>query len=440
MSETAVRENARTVVVGGGVAGIYSALLHADRGRSVTLLESRPRLGGRAFTLPEKEGALPADNGPHVILGRYRAFRRLLRRLGTEKLFEQRPTLKLDYVDENGKRSKLALGPGPAPLWFPIALLRCGALPLLQRFRALLGLAAVLLGASDDLDAGRWSRRFGQQGGPRDLLWDPMSRAIMNAELEDISAGAFLKTLQMAFLGSGREAAIWLPKAPWSEILGDAAERALDAAGVEVQTGARVRALESEEGRVTAIVLGDDARIDLEPDDQLVIASPWRETGSLLGDEEGVPDLAPSSIVSVYFECESADGVDAEGLVGLIGPGPFDFLCRRAGEPLERFALLSGGGRGLDGLSTTEIAEAARKQLQRCYPTASGLGTAKMRVTKEARATFVAAPGVNAGRPLPGRSKRFSNVSVVGDWTRTGVPSTLEGAALSAELAVGIGG
>ena len=43
---------ARVVVVGGGLAGLAAALEAADRGASVTLLERRPRLGGRDVVVP----------------------------------------------------------------------------------------------------------------------------------------------------------------------------------------------------------------------------------------------------------------------------------------------------------------------------------------------------------------------------------------------------
>lgn len=54
------------VVVGGGLAGVTTALELADAGLRVTLMEGRPRLGGLAFSF--KRGDLDVDNGQHVYL------------------------------------------------------------------------------------------------------------------------------------------------------------------------------------------------------------------------------------------------------------------------------------------------------------------------------------------------------------------------------------
>jgi hypothetical protein len=65
------------------------------------------------------------------------------------------------------------------------------------------------------------------------------------------------------------------------------------------------------------------------------------------------------------------------------------------------------------------------------------LAGATVRVRKEQRATFVAAVGSAAARPAPGRLPGGpDNLLVCGDWTDTGLPATLEGAARSAECAV----
>ena len=69
-------------VVGGGLAGIAAALDCADAGARVTLVEVRPRLGGAVYSF-EREG-LRMDNGQHVFLRCYTAYRALLARLGSD--------------------------------------------------------------------------------------------------------------------------------------------------------------------------------------------------------------------------------------------------------------------------------------------------------------------------------------------------------------------
>jgi len=54
-------------------------------------------------------------------------------------------------------------------------------------------------------------------------------------------------------------------------------------------------------------------------------------------------------------------------------------------------------------------------------------------VVKEARATYSALPGL--GKHRPGNRTKIENFVLAGDWTRSGWPATMEGAARSGYLA-----
>src|SRR5690606_30996638 len=55
-------------------------------------------------------------------------------------------------------------------------------------------------------------------------------------------------------------------------------------------------------------------------------------------------------------------------------------------------------------------------------------------IVKEKRATFAATPAQDAKRPGPGGAG-IRNIILAGDWTRTGLPATIEGAIRSGETA-----
>ena len=73
---TATGAGPSVVVVGGGLAGITAALRLADRGRQVTLLEAKPRLGG--LTASFRRDDLAVDTGQHVFMRCCTAYRALL--------------------------------------------------------------------------------------------------------------------------------------------------------------------------------------------------------------------------------------------------------------------------------------------------------------------------------------------------------------------------
>ena len=70
----------RVVVVGGGLAGIATALEAADGGAEVTLLERRAHLGGLTWSF--RRDGLWFDNGQHVFLRCCTEYLDLIRRIG----------------------------------------------------------------------------------------------------------------------------------------------------------------------------------------------------------------------------------------------------------------------------------------------------------------------------------------------------------------------
>ncbi|MCB9884240.1 MAG: FAD-dependent oxidoreductase [Planctomycetes bacterium] len=421
-----------TFVLGGGVAGLVAAFGLRDRGHRVVLLESRGWLGGRAFSSPDRHFDRELDNGPHAMLGCYRAMRALLRRIGTDGDFQQDVRLQMAYRRPGGAVDRLSLSRLPAPLAMPAALWRL-RLDWRTKLVALRGMAKSLLGAPAAWTVADWLDRNGQRGEPDALLWRPLCRAIMNVEPELASARSFLGTLREAFSGSAAHAAFWLPRKPWCEVLGAPAARALAAAGAEVRLGQRVAELHREGGRITCITTqaGSD---EVGATDLVVSALPWFALAKLLGGEPPVAALASSPIVSAFFELrEDAPLLPDDGpVVALVDGDPFHFLLRTPGASPRRFALLSGGSRAFDGQPVAAIERLAREQLARFYPGSDG--GAEVRIRKEQHATFVASPQHEGSRPAPGsRVHGLENLRLCGDWTATGLPATLEGAARSAE-------
>ncbi|MGB8656008.1 MAG: FAD-dependent oxidoreductase, partial [Candidatus Acidiferrales bacterium] len=101
------------LVIGGGLAGLSSAVALAEAGCRVRLVEKRPHLGGRAtsYTLPDGS---EVDNCQHVTLGCCTNLADFYRRVGAgEKIRFYR---RLYFVDKQGKRSTIEASALPPPL------------------------------------------------------------------------------------------------------------------------------------------------------------------------------------------------------------------------------------------------------------------------------------------------------------------------------------
>src|ERR1700719_3256559 len=101
------------LVIGGGLAGLSSAIALADAGFRVHLLEKRPHLGGRAtsYTLPDGS---EVDNCQHVTLGCCTNLADFYHRAGASDKI--RFYDKLYFVDREGRRSTIESSRLPPPL------------------------------------------------------------------------------------------------------------------------------------------------------------------------------------------------------------------------------------------------------------------------------------------------------------------------------------
>jgi len=72
------------LIVGGGLAGLSTAVELLDRGHRVTVLEADSRLGGKAASWRDADGDV-VDMGQHVVTPLYEHFLALAKRVGADR-------------------------------------------------------------------------------------------------------------------------------------------------------------------------------------------------------------------------------------------------------------------------------------------------------------------------------------------------------------------
>lgn len=395
----------RVAVVGGGLAGLAAALDLVDAGHEVTLHEARPTLGGAVQTLPEREDdpQPPPDNGQHIALGCFGEYLRFLARIG-ESGSVLRERLALPVIGEDGTAA--AIEPS-----LP-ALLRYGHLPLRDRLRIPL-VTARCRGAQprEGETFGELLRRLGTSDAAVERFWDVFVRPALNLPADEADAEAGLFTVRTALLGPRANSDLVLPLKPLGWMHGDAAGRALEAAGAFVLTDARVASLDELDA------------------DGVVVAVPPRESARLLGEPD--PGLEDSPIVSVHLWFDRQ--LLRQPLAALLSSDAHWVFDRGAltghrperGQYLTVVAsgvpeLLEIRGRGLVDRIAGQLTER--------------LGDAELlwsRVSREPYATVALRPGV----ARPGVETTLPHVARAGTWTDTGWPATMESAIRSGRTA-----
>jgi squalene-associated FAD-dependent desaturase len=395
----------KVAVVGGGLAGLTAALDLVDAGAEVTLYEARPTLGGAVQTLPARDGDPgPApDNGQHIALGCFVEYLRLLERIG-EGRSVLRTRLALPVIAEDGAVSSIR--PTPA------ALVAYGHLRMRDRLRIPLVLARLRSARPREGETfGAMLRRLGASDAAIDRFWDVFIRPALNLPADEVDAHAGLFTVRTALLGPRANADLVLPIKPLSAMHGDAAGRALAAAGATVRLGERVESLDELDA------------------DAIVVATPPRESARLL--DEPDPNYEDSPIVSVHLWFDRS-----------ILPTPLAALLRSdAHWVFDRGALTGHAperGQYLTVVSSgaPELLEVRGKELvDRIAGELTGrLGGAELlwsRVSREPYATIALRPNV----ARPGVSTARADIMRAGTWTDTGWPATMESAVRSGRAA-----
>jgi squalene-associated FAD-dependent desaturase len=392
----------KAVIVGGGLAGLTAALELVDAGHDVTVLEARPTLGGKVQTLPRRDGDPdpPPDNGQHVALGCFTAYLAFLDRIGSTGSVVRVP-LELPVVDERGRSATIGYGLLP--------LLRYSHLSLRDRLRVASLVARLPRLAPRHETFGDFLRRHGESQTAIDRFWDVFIRPALNLRTDEADARAAIFTVETA-MRSGRAASdLILPAAPLGEIHGEAARRALEDAGADVRTEARIGELDELDA------------------DAVVVAVPPDEASRLLGEEWF---FEPSPIVSVHM---LVDRRILERDTALLG-SPVHWIFDRgrmlgvAPEHGQYLTAISSGVPELMELRGRDLLEVVAAELHARFGPVEVLWS---RVSREPEATIALRPGVQ--RPAPGLVR--PGVALAGAWTDTGWPATMESAVRSGRAA-----
>jgi squalene-associated FAD-dependent desaturase len=436
------------IVIGAGFAGLSAASALAERGARVLVLEARPRLGGRATAFRDGSTGEFVDNGQHVLFGCYAHTFRLLRRVGAIDRVRLQPRLQIQMILPDGRVSVLDCPNLPSPLHLIAGVLEWSALPWSERFAVLsLGrsLRAVRAGhvvASPGETVEAWLMRMGQGPRLRELLWEPLALAALNQSPREAAAPAFVRVLADLFGGDARDAAVAVPTTPLHQMYAEPARDFIEACGGAVRTTAPAVVHVSSGGALEVTVATERHTAS-----HVIVTAPWHAlsdtiapglaTGPLASLVDAARRTASSPIVTVnlWFDQPLLDAPFV-GLPGRMMQWIFD-KRDLFGPRASHLSLVSSGAADVYGRSNDTLVTDAVDEVLAALPQARSARLLRATVVREPHATFSLAPGQPA---RPGPVTQVPGLLLAGDWTDTGLPATIEGAARSGHTAADLCG
>ncbi len=434
-------------MIGGGLAGLSSAVALAESGFRVRLLEKRPHLGGRAtsYDLPDGEHV---DNCQHVTLACCTNLEDFYRRAGAAdkiRFFGE-----LYFAAPDGRRGTMLASALPAPLHMAPSF---AAFPLLNwADKIAIGrtLLAITLsgGRPANLTSGGrrismldWLRRHRQTDQAIRRFWEVILVSALDEELGRMDAQYGIDVFWKAFLSTRHGYRIGVPRVPLA-VLYDGCREAIEKKGGEVLLRSGVRSLVVSNGGVEGVEREDrsveraDYYLSAVPQDILPALLP-RELAEREPAFANLANLRTSPITGVHLWLDRRV-MDEPYLTLVDSTTQWVFnktmLYGEAGAGGGQYLqLVISASYSLTQRSRQEIIELCLEELRKVLPAACDAVLVKGTVVKEMNATFSPAPGSDEFRPT--QKSPVKNLFLAGDWTATGWPATMEGAVRSGYLA-----
>jgi carotenoid phi-ring synthase / carotenoid chi-ring synthase len=433
-------------VVGGGLAGVAAAMVLAERGVEVELIESSPVLGGRLSAWPDRlnDGTeISLERGFHAFFRQYYNVRALMKRwdpgLGSLRSLADYPLYGPNGAVETFK------GLPARPPFNLIELVRRTPTLGLADLRAIDGeQAAEMLAFDGDDTYARFdsisaaayldSVRFPADA--RRMLFEVFAHSFFNPE-ERMSAAEMLMMFHLYFLGTREGICFDVLEESFDVAFWRPAENALRSKGVNVSLG-KSASVVSPASDSHGVVLALDTR-GLQ---SVVHANSWMGSRDWRDDIAALKSAPPFVVHRIWFDGDVAP--DRAAFAGTAGFGIIDNIScvhRYQGEA-RRWASRTGGsvvethayaipesyGKPLDeGRIRADLVA----QLHACYPETANLAIVDERlIIRDDCPAFE--PGSWARRPTV--STPTLGLALAGDLVRLPFPSALMERAVSSGM------
>ncbi|WP_353507225.1 FAD-dependent oxidoreductase [Gordonia sp. ABSL1-1] len=419
------------VVVGGGLAGMASAIWLTEAGHRVTLLERRGSLGGRTISMPLAAVDDVPDNGQHVFASGYEHLMRYLDSVGTRKFVEFPGHMTVRMPGGATRRSGFGGISGLRAAFGDLPGVR--GVDRLRTVRAQTRLVAQALRQPawlDDVTADEWFRRIGMPQSARDALWDGIVIGLTGDKTEISSAKVpadLLVTGMRRAIATRTPVSIGYPSVDLDTLFIAGAEKVFADHGVEVRHRAVVSSVNVTDGAVTGVTLAGG---DTVAADAVICAVPVWNIRGLLDQVPGheaiyaaAQQLTPVPIVSVNLYLDRDIGMTDWGEILYGGEGVLEQVWDRQqmhGRDCTANYLYSttvSASYELTQKSNAEITEIQMGMLRRYFPGAAAAQVVHSHVVRMPKSTFAQRPGTAGIRPDQRTAVR--GLALAGDWTRT---------------------
>jgi squalene-associated FAD-dependent desaturase len=406
----------RAHVVGAGLAGLSAAIALTKAGYAVTLSEAARQAGGRCRSYRDPQLGIIIDNGNHLVLSGNHAVREYLATIGASDRLAGPDEARFPFMDvRDGRRWQLRPNAGPLPWWLFAKNRR------VPRTKPLDYLAlARLMAASAD-------QRIEQVLRPNGALWegllDNFLVSALNTPAKDGSAALAGAIVRETLARGGHACRALIAEPTLAAAFVDPALAWLEAHGATIRLGRRLRALEMDGGKLTGLAFSD-GREETSGEPVILAVPAWVAADLIPG--LTVPDRHHAIVNAHFLGRPPAGAAPITGVIGGTAEWVFAFP--------DRFSTTVSAADALAQEDREAVAHRLWKDVAAVHRQPAELP--RWQIVTEKRATFSATPEQEKRRPAARTA--CDGLFLAGDWTRTGLPATIEGAIRSGRTAAAL--
>jgi len=439
-----MKETNSILVIGGGWSGLAAAVELSARGLPVTLLESAKQVGGRArrsafkpnVNLPyhavddAEDHHVTVDNGQHILIGAYRSTLSLLKKIGvSERKIFKRHMLYMHMIEKNKKALRLKVNKLPAPLHLVAGLISAIGIDRKDKIAALRFSREVSrhhYELSDDIPCTELFDRYQQSQRLVTTLWEPLCLAALNTQIHEASAQMFIQMLRESFSQHRSDSDYLFPRYDLGSVFPEPAIDFIERQGGHVRLAAKVSDIHFQDQQLVGVSVGNE-RIDSR---HVILATSYQATNRLLNEHQQLSTLCdqlsklrsnPICTVYLQFPQTVSMGREMTGFVNSLTQWIVDrSVCGNTGLV---GAVISGDGPHMDW-DNEKLARRVIDEVQQFFP--NWPAPIQCMIVREKNATFKCSVIDNSRRP--DNRTPVKGLYLAGDYTKTGLPGTLEGA------------
>lgn len=426
-------------IIGGGLAGLSSAVFLHKKGYNVQLFESSPKLGGRAYSFYDREKNLYFDNGQHILAGWYENTFEYLKAIGSFDKLDFQSNLEVNFYDTNKNSYNLKTYNLPAPFNLLVGLLNFKALSSSDKLSVFKIYKIFTDKSLESLNnVGELLKVINQTPRLIKYFWEPFILAVFNAKPENINCKIFLDILKNGFSKKSFSNLV-IPKVNLNELFIDGALTYFENHNIKIVEKEKISELFLQDNTIEYVVTESGKKVK---SDFYISAVPFFRFKELFEINDynqyfkGRGNLHSSSIISLHLFFENVVPTDllknnSFGMTGLIGT-KVQWIFKRNPKHLSLVISASDFLDELTDETNDTIFNKCINELNQCLNGFDKLTIRDYKVIKEKRATFI--PDNDSIKNRPDQKTDIQNFFIAGDWTNTGLPATIESAIKSSKI------